>query len=211
MNTTIYLIRHGEVEYDYKDGKPLVYGKKAKLSDRGKEKIAELALAFKRRGINFEGIYSSPLTRAVQSAEFFAAEYKSPIQEVEDLSDVESPASEMGMTMDELKAMEGDTYSLQGHESQVHMSNRMKATLRKILEENEGKTIGLVSHGDPIRILIFGLKNPDKELPSMKELAKSDYIDKSQAWRLVFDPEFNLIESEVITAEGSINPPERKF
>ena len=212
MNTTVYLIRHGEVVYPRSKSRgKLVYGPTAHLSTYGEKQIHDLAETFGLTGVKLDALYTSPLNRAVETAQIFSNQYHIPPIIVKDLRDVESPAADQGMMMDELKALKGDTYSLPGHESQAHLTERITRSFGEILEDNQGRTIAIFGHGDPIRVLIYRLKNPEGKMPSMKKLAKSDYLDKSQAWRLVFDQESRLIESEVVTAEGSIKPPERKF
>lgn len=212
MNTTAYLIRHGDVEYEIDSrARRLVYGSTATLSQKGRNQIAKLSEKLLKDGVKLDGIFTSPLKRAVQSAKILSEQYGIAFVEVESFRDVEGYPAGKGMTMDELKALKGDTYFLPGHESAEHSLGRIKIAFEQLCRENEGKTIAFVGHGDPIRVLIFRLKNPDKELPPMRELAQSDYLDNAQAWRLVLDKNLRLVESEVIGAEGNSKSLERKF
>ena len=74
----IYFVRHGEAMDDIRDE----YGgwNDAELSKKGISQANETAKNLKTSGIVVEKILSSPLTRAVQTAESFSNEFGVPIE-----------------------------------------------------------------------------------------------------------------------------------
>ena len=52
MNTIVYLIRHGEVEYKYDSkGRKLIYGRDGYLSHEGEKQITRLAQKLKKEAV----------------------------------------------------------------------------------------------------------------------------------------------------------------
>lgn len=78
------------------------------------------------------------------------------------------------------------------------VADRMMHGLQTVVDKEKGHTVGIVSHGDPIRCLIFRVMYPDAPMPGAAELFATDYIDKGEAWRLVVDNNVRLVEREYI-------------
>ncbi|HLC94615.1 MAG TPA: phosphoglycerate mutase family protein [Patescibacteria group bacterium] len=75
MNTVLYLIRHGEVEYQHdEEGRKLIYGPDAHLSAEGKEQMRSLGRHLRRTGVRLDVLYTSPYERTKESASLIAAE-----------------------------------------------------------------------------------------------------------------------------------------
>lgn len=201
--TTVFLIRHGEID----NPKKILYGSNfnLKINDIGRKQIQEVAERIKRLGFKIGKIYSSPLSRAQESAKIIAKEFRiEKIITKQGLTDTDIPAladkplairSEIFKTGTDAY---DEKYVKMGNESRDQIVKRMKDTFNSIVKENKGKTAIIVSHGDPLQFLLYVLTNPDKKVPSMNILAGESYPTKGSATKLVLDENAKLIDREVI-------------
>ena len=66
----IYIVRHGQTE---KNKAKVLQGRSdVPLNDAGRQQAAEVRERFEREGISFDKIYTSPLVRAVETAQIVA-------------------------------------------------------------------------------------------------------------------------------------------
>jgi len=86
----LYVLRHAEAE----PGAGGMSDEARQLTERGKERMAEAARGMRRLGLEFDAILTSPLARAVQTAEIVAAEYENdpPPQTLLELATGAAPA-----------------------------------------------------------------------------------------------------------------------
>lgn len=213
MNTTVYLIRHGEVDYKINDqGERLIYGPNTRLSEEGITQITHLAEKLEQTGIKFKAIYTSPYARTKDSALIIAKRLGvSKIIEEKNLRDIWAPGW-VGKTILELQAIGGDIYSVpalsEDQETLAQMVDRITECINGIIHQEQSHTIGIVSHGDPTRVFIDKLCYPDRGTVNITR--DSNYLGKGQAWKLVFDESFILIERKLIGIEGGLKT-ERKY
>src|SRR3989344_3550526 len=159
MNTIVYLIRHGEVEYKYDSkGRKLIYGRDGYLSHEGEKQITRLAQKLKKEGVRFDALYTSPFTRAIESTQIlFTILGETHVRVRKGLHDAWAPGW-MGGTMEELEKVGGNVYSQplrsEDQETVEEIKSRIETTFNEILKEARGKTIGVVGHGDTTRALI---------------------------------------------------------
>jgi probable phosphoglycerate mutase len=155
--TAIYLIRHGQTEFNRK-GKLPGWLPGIPLNPTGREQVARLAESF--RSIRLQAIYSSPLDRARQTAAALAEAQRLPVQLREGLADVR-PGSWEGLSLRALRRRKlWATFQLapslarfpQG-ESFLEAQARVVDTLEKLRLAHRGP-IACVSHGDPIRLAV---------------------------------------------------------
>ncbi len=216
MNTTVYIIRHGEVKYPRDlEGKRLVYGPTAELSDEGRKQLGELGQKLSSERVRLAKIFTSPYPRAVESARILSSQLKGPEPIiVEDLKDLLAPGYE-GTSYDDLISIEGNTYAhplTDDQETLAQLSTRVVRAFTDIVSENDGKTIAIVSHGDGIRLLLQRLKLPNADLPDPATMRDELYLEKGGACKLVLDPSLRLLEMEKVSIErDSFNNSERKF
>ena len=201
--TKIYLIRHGAIE----NPDDVIYGRLPGfgLSEKGKEQVRQLAQILNSKGIKFDVIYSSPLDRAVQTAQILNNQVGDTDIEIrEELSDV-SHASLEGQPLDVLRKVEFDAYRpeflVEGGETPQAIINRTKQLLDEVKQKHRSETIALVSHGDPIRLLLWSLQNPDRQ-PSTSNLRDKDYVGPAQACVLHFDNQGRFARFEHIRRES---------
>ncbi len=133
------------------------------LSETGVEEIEKICEFIKHRGIKNSIIYSSPAVRSKQSAEMVARVYKQDFQVIEDLHPRKC-GSFNGMTFEQLYEKCPDKLEKlinspeiatpDDAESITDFIKRVESTLNKIIEENIGNRIIIVTHKDIIKAAI---------------------------------------------------------
>ena len=106
----ILIVRHGIAEESARGG-----DRERALTEEGKKKMKEAAEGFAHLELEIDKIYSSPLVRAIQTAEILAKAigYKGTIEKMEELSPAYSPKD----AMDRLRSLKKiETLALAGHE-----------------------------------------------------------------------------------------------
>lgn len=176
----LYLVRHGQSE-----------GNKANvhqtpdlpLSPEGREQAEFLAKRLK--DINFDLIYSSPITRAKQTVEIINKYHQSPIEFWESISEWKTPTQIRGKSSSDPEAhsiiesianslREGKwDYRYSDEESFGELSGRAKQVLKHLEDKHGSETILCVSHGTMIKTIIsqvvFGEKVSPEIFMKMKE------------------------------------------
>lgn len=56
---------------------------------------------------------------------------------------------------------------------------------QEIYQAERGNSVGIVSHGDPIRVFLYRLVEGWGPLPDISELNKYDYLNKGEAWKFL--------------------------
>lgn len=152
--TTIYLVRHGQTDANA-SSPPILQGKGADyaLNNMGlmQAQAASRALA----GIECAAIYSSPLKRAVQTAEAIAAPHERAVQIVPRLHEVDVGEWE-GLSWDEVIERDPRRYAkiiahggdrpYPGGESYPEVADRGLTELSQIATNHIGETVIVVAH-----------------------------------------------------------------
>lgn len=211
--TTVYLIRHGEVVYPKDNlGRKLVYGPETHLSQDGINQIQELGEDLLIRKVRPDIIFTSPYPRTTESAQLIAkALGTTDIRIVDELKDLHVPGY-VGTSYDDLIAKGGNSYAYPltpDQETIEQLTSRIGKAFRKIVEENQGKAMAIVGHGDSTRALIHDLMHPEGSLIDPAIMRNDLYLDKGRAFKLVLDPALKIIELESVATKGG--SPERKF
>jgi broad specificity phosphatase PhoE len=206
MNTTLYVIRHGDVD----NPSNMMYGRERNiaLTQKGVTQLRNVGIGLKNKGVNPEIIYTSPLLRAIQSSNAIAESFPG-IEIIQDEGLLE--VNQKGCSTKSIdwfeNVVKGDLYNYKGDdalvcESPEDQAKRMVDVVKKAAKAYKGKTAILVSHGDPITFMWGRLRQPEGKLPSRLDLlAQGLYPEKSDAVRLVFDENDTLIEQELIRGE----------
>ena len=154
---TIYLIRHGETDWNRQHR--FQGSNDIPLNENGLAVARETAVGMAEAGLTFHRIYSSPLSRAYETAKIIC-----PDQEIE--------------TDDRLREvsfgdLEGEVYAdvkslpmpAPGGEDIPQLQSRVLACLEDIMADpaNEGKRILVSAHGGVIRSVMMHLKNLPRE------------------------------------------------
>lgn len=192
-NTILYIIRHGELN----NPKNVLYDRELNfpLSKIGREHIKKLAEKLKKLGAGPYCIYSSPLLRTKQTAMIFKKIFGN-VRVVYDtrLLEVDS----RGVAGNPLAMHKYFTYLNSGKdywmESPEKQAKRIRDCISDIRKKDSGKTVFVVSHGDPLAFGIYTLANPKNKFPTIDFLEKYFYFKKAQAFKLVFDSKERIIE-----------------
>jgi broad specificity phosphatase PhoE len=172
---TIYLIRHGETEWNKKK---LIQGQTdTPLNKKGEIQAKELEKKFK--GINFSAVFSSNLIRARKTAELMFLEKKLAVVTTKALRERFYGRFE-GKHINELRKIIGELVFLSRKkqkklklydvESDNQIVNRLTPFLRETAVAYPGKNVLMVSHGGLMRTFLshLGYKIPEYSKKSMK-------------------------------------------
>lgn len=144
------------------------------LSDAGLEEIEKICEFLKIRGIKNDKIYTSPALRSTQSAGMIAKSFKQEFEIVDDLHPRKCGKFN-GLTFEQIEdkypdALEKlinypDIATPDDAESVTDFIARVKTSIDKIIEDNLGGRIIIVTHKDIIKAAICSALNmPDKSL-----------------------------------------------
>lgn len=166
--TKLYCVRHGETELNVKG---VYYGATdIALSEKGEDQCLRLGEVLK--DIKFDVIISSPLKRAVKSAEiitsFLEEDVKQNLFLEYDFKEINFGLWE-GLHYSEVQNNFKESWDLwtkdwentppsQG-EAFIDFFKRVKLSLEKILKDNQGKSILIVAHQGVLRIIFSVLLN----------------------------------------------------
>lgn len=152
----MYLIRHAEAEGNWRR---LFQGHlNGAVSEKGERQLDLLAARFE--AVQLDALYSSPLIRAVQTAEAVNRHARLPVVLRDELMEIHGGAFE-GLPFSELPILFPDQFTLWEEnpcaftapegETMRAVFARMRDAIDRITRENAGKTIAVVSHGCAIR------------------------------------------------------------
>ena len=162
MKTTVLLIRHGETEWN-------TLGKFQGCTDiaLSEEGIKQAQLLKDRLNGEFDYIYASPLSRALETANIIASVTDKKVVVANDIREINFGEWE-GLTVHEIaesypekfKDWRNDKVESKicgGDLSILNAANRAKNCVLNIINENKGKKIAIVAHGGIIKAALIGL------------------------------------------------------
>jgi alpha-ribazole phosphatase len=165
--TRLWLIRHGQPAAE---ARQRCYGSlDIGLSDAGRAQMIRVAQHL--GGEPLAAIYTSPRTRAIDSARILAEAASCRVEIVPALREIDFGEFE-GLSYDEIACRYPDLYRqwmerptevhFPGGESFSEMRDRVLAACGDIRRQREGQTAAIVSHGGVNRILLaWALEMPD--------------------------------------------------
>ena len=182
----IWLIRHGEcenrAEHNYNEDMGIY---DPKLTEKGKgqaEKLAEVL-----RGTQFDAIYSSDLTRAVETADALAC--TCPAERIEreefreiDIGDLEEKSWEHYPDIYEKWKRHEEDIAFPGGECGSDVWTRVEKVLMEIVREDY-KRVAIVTHGGVIMSTVCGILG----LPQQKRFMLGHPIENCSVTRLLYE------------------------
>lgn len=160
--TKIYLIRHAEAEGNYYRR---IHGQyNSKITSRGYLQIDALAERF--RDIHIDALYSSDLTRTMETSKAITKYHDLTLVPDKRLREIymgcweDLPWGNAAYDAPEqmlLFANDPDNWMVEGAESFAHLQERVSSTVRELAAKHDGQTIAIVSHGMAIRSIICGI------------------------------------------------------
>lgn len=173
MVTKIYLIRHAEAQGNAEE---FFQGSiNTDLTEKGRNQLRFLSERFRK--VPISAIYSSPLRRAMDTAEAINRYHALTIQQDSQLREIHGGAWE-GLPWSELPQKFPTQYAqwtermwefqAPGGDAMTDVYQRMRDTLESIAQSNPGRTIAVVSHGCAVRnFLCFTEFGRIEELPNV--------------------------------------------
>lgn len=159
--TNIYITRHGQTEWNI--DKRLQGSSNSELTQLGINQAQWLKA--KMKSINIDVIYSSPIKRALITAEIIKDDKAIELLKEDGLKEIAFGLWE-GMKMDDIDAHEEyskelynlynnpEEYKSYGGEHPFEVKERVYKTLDKIINNNKEKDILIVSHGMTLKFII---------------------------------------------------------
>lgn len=133
------------------------------LNDAGEEEIEKICEWLKKRGIKNDVIYSSPSLRATQSAQMIAKVYKKDFEIIDGL-DSRQCGIWSGLTFDQIEAKYPQMleeyhdkpccFCPKDGENILDFNKRISKIIKKIVDNNIGNRIIIVTHPDIIQAVI---------------------------------------------------------
>ena len=169
---SLVLVRHGVTDWN-EDGR-LMGRVDLDINVRGRVQAERVAEALAE--VSIDAIYSSPQPRARQTAEPIAAPRVLDVRVESGFDEVWLSDAWKGKTVAELRGdselervIEDPTHRSERIESIAEVQERSVAVCERLFEANADKTLLIVSHGDPLRVLIAHYLK--LELASFRRLA----------------------------------------
>lgn len=160
MYTTVYLIRHGETDWNL-SGRWQGHAD-VPLNELGLRQARLLGRRLAQEGVRFDAIYSSDLARAFQTAWELGAAVKVPVQLLPSLREIDLGAWS-GLTHEEIKERfpvelellrQGQDIPRGGGETMSALRRRVVGAVEAIAGHHGGETLALVTHGGCVRALL---------------------------------------------------------
>jgi alpha-ribazole phosphatase/probable phosphoglycerate mutase len=144
----LFIVRHGETEANKKDidAGPLDYH----LTKKGVKEASFIAKTISK--VKIDAVYSSPVYRAVETAEILARPHKLKVKTLEELTEAKLKPEFVGKRGRHHILTTPEAFS----ETNEDLLERTSKAVEIIKKEAEGKVI-VVSHGDVITALLEGI------------------------------------------------------
>lgn len=187
MRTVVYLCRHAA----YENPQDIFHGRLSgfPLSEEGRRDARRLARELSARPI--VAVYSSPLTRAYQTAQIIAAEHNLPVSVDPRLIDIKTPLE--GAPRQYIDSIDGNFYTpdliAAGGEQLREIVSRMHECITEKASQHKGRELVVVSHGDPIMCL--RVKYLGKRRLSHRTI-RVNYVPQAGGLEIAFDESDNV-------------------
>lgn len=161
MRTTIYLVRHGETDWNMQ-GRWQGHAD-IPLNAVGREQSRRLAERFCAQGPHLHALYSSDLQRAWETAAALAEHVGIAARALPELREIDV-GSWSGLTSTEVRASDPETYeriqsgedlARGGGERFLDLYARVTASIERLAVAHHGETIAVISHGGPVRAMLL--------------------------------------------------------
>lgn len=161
-STTLYLIRHGEIEANV--SRHWHGSTDSELNEKGRLQAQQMAVHMAHHHPEISAVYCSPLQRTFHTAAPLAKKLNLKLEAEDDLreysiGDLEGTAYEV--LMDEHKFFESiassQDYAPAGGESPNQVCSRVVTALTRLRNRHLGQSIAIVSHGAALGIALTHL------------------------------------------------------
>lgn len=159
----ITFISHGATVYSEENRICTDNGNYPPLNDAGEDEIEKICEWLKKRGIQNDKIYTSPSLRSIQSAQMISKVFKKDFEVLDDLTsrkcgiwsgltynDIEEKYPQMLEQMHETPC----SFCPDNGEAILAFDKRIAKVIKKIVDENSGNRVIVVTHPDIIQAAI---------------------------------------------------------
>lgn len=150
MTTELYLVRHGETDWNQQHR---IQGlTDIPLNDTGRDQARTTGRLLARR--RWDGVYASPLSRAFETASIIASEVGLGEPLPVDALVERNYGDAEGLDFGEVERRYPDRASVPGQESREDVIARVVPALRDLAMAHSGESLVVVSHGGAIRAVL---------------------------------------------------------
>jgi broad specificity phosphatase PhoE len=192
--TKVYLVRHGQTAWNLEE---VFRGRMdIPLDDTGKQEVHLAGEALKDQTIH--AIYSSPLSRSMETAENIAKFQNIPVTPLEAIIDI-SYGDWEGVSLDDVRKKYSDLYTLwlrEPHkvtfpngESLEQVRTRAMAAINQLIEKHQNETIVLVAHRVPNKVIccsMLGIENKNFWRIQQDTASTNLFTHKDDQWIISF-------------------------
>lgn len=218
MKTTVYLIRHGETDWNVQQrwqGHTDV-----PLNEKGLQQARLLAQRLQREGVGFDAIYSSDLTRAYQTAWEVGAALQVAVELLPPLREIDL-GYWSGMTREEIREQYPVEYALLeqgqdiprgGGETLAILQERVVKVVEAMVRQHPGERLAFVSHGGPVRMMLryvcetFDLSQTP--CPHIGNTSLSVLHHAAAGWEMVLCNDMQHLEGQEQAPDLMSSPPD---
>jgi broad specificity phosphatase PhoE len=145
----IILVRHGKTDWN-RELRIQGGSSDTRLNKEGRQQAEKLASRLSRR--NIQAIYSSPLKRALETAQIIANRHNIEVVVTKSLREIEAgkleglTSTELGVRFSEILTRDGVSCRVPEGESLVHLQQRSWNYIQRINRKHVGSELIVVSH-----------------------------------------------------------------
>ena len=150
MTTELYLVRHGET--DWNQQRRIQGLTDIPLNDTGRMQAHATGRLLARR--RWDGVFSSPLSRALETAEIVAGELGLPVPQTIGALVERNYGDAEGMNFVDIERKYPDRASVPGQESREDVVARVLPALHELAAAHPDQALVVVSHGGAIRAVL---------------------------------------------------------
>jgi broad specificity phosphatase PhoE len=150
VTTELYLVRHGET--DWNQQRRIQGLTDIPLNDTGREQARATGRLLARR--RWDAVFSSPLRRALETAEIIAEELGLPAPATVDALVERNYGDAEGMNFLDIERKYPDRGSVPGQESREEVVARVLPALHELAAAHPDQRLVVVSHGGAIRAVL---------------------------------------------------------
>jgi broad specificity phosphatase PhoE len=156
VTTELYLVRHGETDWNRQ--RRIQGLTDIALNDAGREQARATGRRLATR--TWDGVYTSPLSRAFETAEIIAAELGLPEPTPVDALVERNYGDAEGLDFAQVDRRWPERGDVPGQETREEVVARVLPALRSLAAEHAGESLVVVSHGGAIRAVLTAVQ-PD--------------------------------------------------
>ena len=154
MKTYLYFVRHGETT----GNKARIFQGQSDtpLNDVGRDQILETCQQMVKLHIQYDVIYSSPLSRAIESAQIIQSFFPSNKQiNIEPLAIERCFGEAEGININAHNYSRIMKNEFPGEESEAEITQRAQVLIKRLLNDHPGKHVLIVSHSHFIKACLI--------------------------------------------------------